>query len=65
MEEPIRVSAEEARHRTTSGLAKLVCAYEDELKCKKVHLEDAISLKEFRSQLASLTKNQEIIFYCA
>jgi hypothetical protein len=65
MEEPIRVSPEEARHRTTSGSAKLVCAYEDELKCKKVNLEDSISLKDLKSQLASLTKDQEIIFYCA
>jgi hypothetical protein len=65
MEKPIGVSPEEVRRKITSGLAKLVCAYEDELKCKKVHLEGAISLKEFRRQLGSLTKNQEIIFYCA
>ena len=65
MEERIFVTPEEARRRTGSGEAKLVCAYEDELKCKKVSLENAISLKAFRSQLASLSKEQEIIFYCA
>jgi len=65
MEEPVRISPEEARDRTTSGLAKLICAYEDELKCKKIHLEGAISLKAFRYQLSSLPKDQDLIFYCA
>jgi hypothetical protein len=65
MEEPTVVSPREARRKTESGLAKLVCAYEDELKCKMVHLEDGVSLKDFRSQSAALPKDQEIIFYCA
>ncbi len=65
MAEPIRVAPEEVRDRVTSGSALLVCAYEDEEKCRKVHLEGAISLTEFKLKLPTLAKDQEIIFYCA
>ncbi len=65
MAEPIRISPEEVRRNVTSGLALLVCAYDDEEKCKKLHLEGAIFLTEFQSRLSALPKDQEIIFYCA
>lgn len=65
MAEPIRISPEEVRRQVTSGSALLVCAYEDEEKCKKLHLEGSISLTEFKSKLSALAKDQEIIFYCA
>jgi len=65
MAEPIRISPEEARQKVTSGSALLVCAYEDDEKCKRVNLEGAIFLTEFRSKLPSLPKDQELIFYCA
>ncbi len=56
MTEPIRISAEEARKKVTSGEALLVCAYEDEEKFKKTHLRDAISLREFRTRLPALSR---------
>jgi hypothetical protein len=65
MEEPIRISPEEARIKVTSGSAFLVCAYDDDEKFSLVHLEGAISYGEFKSKLSSLSKDQEIIFYCA
>ena len=65
MAEPIRISPEEARPKVTSGSALLVCAYEDEEKCRKVHLEGAIFLTELKSRVSDLPKEQEIIFYCA
>ncbi len=65
MEEPIRISPEEVRRKVTSGSALLVCAYDDEEKYKRVHLEGAISLTEFKSRLSALPKDHEIIFYCA
>jgi hypothetical protein len=65
MEESLRVSPEEVRQKVKEGKALLVCAYEDEEKFKKVRLEGAISFGEFKLKLPSLTKNQEIIFYCA
>ena len=45
-----------------SGKALLVCAYEDEERYKKVRLEGAISLKEFRNKEQDLSQDQEIIF---
>lgn len=65
MAEPIRVSPEEVRQRVMSGSALLVCAYEDDEKCKRLHLEGAIWLTEFKARLRSLPRDQEIIFYCA
>ena len=65
MAEPERVSPRETFEKLKSGAALLVCAYTDEERFKTLHLEGAISLNEFRSRLASLSKDQEIIFYCA
>lgn len=65
MAESIRVSPEEVRQKAASGSALLVCAYDDDEKFKRIHLEDAISLEEFRSKLSTLSKDQEIVFYCA
>jgi hypothetical protein len=63
MVEPLRISAQEARKKVQAGEALLVCAYEDEEKFRKMHLEDAISLTEFRKRVDSLSREQEIIFY--
>ncbi len=60
-----RISPQEAHRQAASGQALLVCAYEDEDKCKTMMLEGAISLKEFESRLPGLNKDQPIIFYCA
>ncbi len=65
MAESIRISPQEVRQKVTSGSALLVCAYEDEEKCKRVRLEGSISLTEFKLKLSALPKDQEIIFYCA
>jgi hypothetical protein len=65
MGEAIRISPEEARRKVTIGSALLVCAYEDDEKCRRLHLEGAMFLTEFRSKLPALPKDQEIIFYCA
>ena len=65
MAEPKRVTAEEIYQRLKSGAALLVCAYEDDAKFKRLQLQGAISLNEFKSKLPSLAKDQEIVFYCA
>jgi hypothetical protein len=64
MSEPERVTAEEVYDKLKSGKARLVCAYEDEEKFKKLQLDGAISFNAFKSKLPSLSKDQEIIFYC-
>ena len=65
MSEPERVGPKEIAEKLEAGAALLVCAYDDEEKFKRFHLEGAISLNEFRSRLGALPKNQEVIFYCA
>lgn len=49
MTAPVRISSAEARQKVSSGLALLVCAYADEEKFKKNHLQGAISLDDFRA----------------
>ena len=65
MTDPIRISPQTAREKTISGLALLVCAYDDEKKFNANHLEGAISFADFRTRLSTLPKDQKIIFYCA
>jgi hypothetical protein len=60
-----RVSPQAIRHAIQSGNALLVCAYEDEEKCRKMNLEGSITLQEFRSRMPSLPKEKEIVLYCA
>jgi hypothetical protein len=48
-----------------SGKALLVCAYEADEKFQSMPLEGAESLHQFRQRLPDISKDQEIIFYCA
>ncbi len=64
MSEPKRVTAEEVYDKLKYGKVLLVCAYEDEEKFRKLQLEGAISFNAFKSKLPSLSKDQEIVFYC-
>jgi hypothetical protein len=45
--------------------AFLVCAYDDEEKCRKNYLEGALTLREFQVREDSLPKDSEILLYCA
>ncbi|HKJ81290.1 MAG TPA: hypothetical protein VJ954_04655 [Ignavibacteriaceae bacterium] len=63
MSKPIRISVEKVRQKVNEGSALLVCAYNDDQKFQKFHLEGAISLAEFKSKVSALRKDQEIIFY--
>ena len=64
--EPIeRISVNDTRRKVTANRALLVCAYEDEAKCRAVNLDGSISLTSFQSKAPSLPKSQEIIFFCA
>jgi hypothetical protein len=58
-----RISVEQAHAKTNANQALLVCAYEDEAKCKMFNLEGSISFTSFKSRAQSLSKSQEIIFY--
>ncbi len=63
MTEPKRISAEEAHKKVISGEAILVCAYDDEERFRNIHLQNAISLREFKTRIPALSREQEVIFY--
>jgi hypothetical protein len=58
-----RISAQQAHAKAESKQALLVCAYEDEAKCRMVNLEGSVAFTNFKSRVSSLPKSQEIIFY--
>jgi hypothetical protein len=60
-----RIDVIEARRKTSTGEALLVCAYEDRAKCDRIKLEGAISLTDFRGLANELPRDKEIVFYCA
>ena len=61
MSEAIRISQEEARQKVLAGQALLVCAYTDDAKFDRHHLEGAISLSAFQARVEDLPRDQEII----
>jgi hypothetical protein len=65
MESELRLPADRACHRFESRQALLVCAYEDEEKCRTVMLEGALTMKQFEERLGSLPLDANILFYCA
>ena len=65
MQDIERISVEEAHRKVAANQALLVCAYEDEAKCRVLNLEGSIPLTNFQTKAASLPKSQEIIFFCA
>ena len=65
MAEIERMNVEQAYKKAKANDALLVCAYEDDAKCRMVNLEGSISLTTFQSRVESLPKTTEIIFYCA
>ena len=60
-----RIDPRETRQKIESGEALLVCAYDDEEKCRNMHLDGAIHLQELEEKLPEIPKEKELIFYCA
>jgi len=60
-----RIDPEQARQDVSSGSALLVCAYDEEEKCQKYRLTNALSLTDLQAQEATLPKGRKIVFYCA
>ena len=60
-----RVSVEETRREVEAGRALLVCAYEDDSKCRQMPLANAITLNDLQRRIDSVPRNQTLIFYCA
>lgn len=61
-----RISPQEARrHLESDSDTVLVCAYDSDEKFRGNHLEGALSLSEFQGRADSISKDWEVIFYCA
>jgi hypothetical protein len=58
-----RISAQETRTKAKANKALLVCAYEDEAKCRMLNPDGSISFASLQSRVNSLAKTQEIVFY--
>lgn len=71
MQEPVsadrveRMSVDAARREVEAGRALLVCAYDDESKCRQMRLENSIALHDLQRRADSVPRNQALIFYCA
>ena len=65
MSEVIRISPKEVRDKVQAGLALLVCAYQSDEKFNMNHLAGALSYGYFMKKINGLSKEQEIVFYCA
>jgi hypothetical protein len=65
MNEVPRVNPQEVYPKLRSGEALLVCAYDSDARFRQVHLEGAMSLEEFNSIRPNLSRDREIVFYCA
>ena len=59
-----RIDPKQAHQAMESG-ALLVCAYDDDEKCRQNLLAGAIPLSRFKQLEASTPKSREIVFYCA
>ena len=58
-----RVSPGKVRENVQAGNSLLVCAYDDDGKYERMHLDQAIALSTFKSDISGIPKDREIIFY--
>lgn len=62
MSKELTIDAAQARQKSHSGQALLVCAYDDENRCREILLEGSIPLAELEDR--DLPRDAEIVFYC-
>lgn len=65
MKKPKGIDPTQAREKVQSGRARLVCAYDDEDKCRKLLLDGATTMPRFRKEMQGISKDEEIILFCA
>jgi hypothetical protein len=65
MADVIRITPEETYQKLRAGITLLACAYDSEQQFRNLRLEGAISFSELKSKLPALSKDEEIILYCA
>ena len=60
-----RIEPERARADLALSNALLVCAYDSREKCRENYLDGAIDFQDLEAKASQLSRNREIIFYCA
>jgi hypothetical protein len=65
MKKPKGIDPTQAREKVQSGRARLVCAYDEEEKCRKILLDGATTMSRFREEMPRVSKDEEIILFCA
>ena len=60
-----KIDAQQVQDRLSSGDALLVCAYEDEQKCRSMRFGGALTLQEFERRKPTLDRSGDILLYCA
>jgi hypothetical protein len=59
-----RIGPQQAKRDMASG-ALLVCAYDDDEKCRQFQLDRSVPFSQIKRMENTIPKGQEIIFYCA
>jgi hypothetical protein len=65
MHKPKGIDPTQAHEKVMAGKATLVCAYDDEARCRKILLDHSMTRSQLEATLSSQSKDQEIIFYCS
>jgi len=67
VEQDLRISPQAAYQLVKEGKAVLVCTYYDERTCRRLRIDNAISLSELEWNIRHgyISPQKEIIFYCA
>lgn len=60
-----KIDAQQAQNRLSAGDALLVCAYDDEQKCRSMQFGGALTLQEFERRKATIDRSSDILLYCA
>lgn len=59
-----KIEPREAQQRLARGEAVLVCAYDDEERCRGLRLEGALTLGELQAREEDLREERDVVFYC-
>jgi hypothetical protein len=60
-----KIGPRQTHEAVEAGDALLVCAYDDEEKCRDMALRNSLSLKQLEAELPRVEKDRRLIFYCA
>lgn len=60
----IAVGVDKAKELVEQDDALLVCAYDDDEKCKKLGVDESIPMSGLQSRLGDVPKSRPLVFFC-